>query len=172
MDTIQRLYLEALALQNSHNALSNCMTYCSIFGERNTYLSETQRKSIPQFQGKRLKGQTIYNRLMFLLLNSLVTEAQLCKNSTRAFVKQDKNFGQITHLKPLFWHCSISSLKNCTVNSILETSTKSQPNNWMKGNIPYYPALTKENVSLPSVFFPTFFMCFHNKRFKLRGGSK
>lgn len=164
MDTIPRLYLEALALQNCHYALSNCMTHCLVFGERNTCLSEAQRRqSIAQFQGKRMKGQTIHNRLMFLLLNSLVTEAQLCKNSTRAFVKKKKNFGQITQLKPLFWHCSISSLKISTVNSILETSTKPQLNNWMKGNTPYYFALTKENISLPSVFFPTFFMCFHNK---------
>lgn len=84
---------------------------------------------------------------MFLLLNSLVTEPHLCKkNSTRPSVKQNQNYGQITQLKPLCWQCSISSLKICTVNSILETRTKPQPNNWMKRNTPYYSALTEENV--------------------------
>lgn len=91
MDTIQRLYLEALALQNCHNALSSCMTHCLVFGERNTFLSEAQRRqSIARFQGKRMKGQTIYNRLMFLLLSSLVTEVQLYKkNFDRSSVVQE-----------------------------------------------------------------------------------
>lgn len=97
---------------------------------------------------------------MFLLLNSLVTEPHLCKkNTTRPSVKQNQNYGQITQLKPLCWQRSISSLKICTVNSILETRTKPQPNNWMKRNTHYYSAPTEENVSLLSVFFPTFFTC-------------
>lgn len=61
-----RDYLEALALQNCHNVLSNCLTHCLVFGERNTYLSEAQKRQfIAQFQDKRMKGQTTHNRLMF-----------------------------------------------------------------------------------------------------------
>lgn len=97
LETIQRPSLETLAHQNCHSALSNCIAHCLAFGERNTYLSEVQtRQSIAQAQGKRMKGQTIYNRFIFLLLNSLVTEAQLCnKHSTGAFVRQNGNCGQL-----------------------------------------------------------------------------
>lgn len=97
LETIQRPSLEALAHQNCHSALSTCMAHCWAFGERNTQLSEVQtRQSIAHSQGKRMKGQTIYNRLMFLLLNSLVTAAQLCsKHSARALVRQNRNCGQL-----------------------------------------------------------------------------
>lgn len=91
LETIQRPSLEALAHQNCHGALSNCITHCLAFGERNTYLSEVQtRQSIAQAQGKRMKGQTIYNRFIFLLLNSLVTEAQLCNKQHRNICKAEE----------------------------------------------------------------------------------
>jgi len=73
-------------------------------------LPSTQtRQSIAQAQDKQMKGQTVYNRFMFLLLNSLVTKAQLSdKHSAKAFVRQKRNCAQL------------SPLKTCTTVSILE----------------------------------------------------
>lgn len=49
-----------------------------------------------QTQVKRMKGQTIFNSFMLLLLSSLVAEAQLCKKqSARAPVGQNRIWGQL-----------------------------------------------------------------------------